>query len=103
MTTEQFLPLDQFNVFFDPPQTHRRTLYASVNTDGRLYLNGKLAEKLSSKPVRVGFTEDDAKHLCFEETDSELSVRFPRNGSRQMPDAASFLKKHKAWPLFARK
>lgn len=94
MTTEQFLPLDQFTVFIDPPETHRSVLYASVYTDGRLYLNGKLAEKLSGKPVRVRFTEN-AKHLCFEETDSELSIRFPKNGSKQMPDAASFLKKHK--------
>lgn len=94
MTTEHFLPLDQFTVFIDPPQTHRSTLHASVYADGRLSLNGKLAEKLSGKPVRVRSTED-AKHLCFEESDSELSVRFPKNGSKQMPDAASFLKKHK--------
>ena len=39
MTTEQFLPLDQFTVFIDPPQTHRITLHASVYADGRLYLN----------------------------------------------------------------
>lgn len=92
MTTERFLSLDQFSVFINPPEMHRNILYASVYEDGRLCLNSRLAEKLSGKPVRVRFTED-AKHLCFEETNSKQTVTFPKNGSKKLPDAAGFLKK----------
>ena len=100
MATNKFLPLEQFTFIVDPPDSHISSLRVNIYADGRLILNGKLAAQLSGKPVQIRFT-DDAKHLCIVESDSENTVRFPKNGSKRLPAALEHLKGHKI-PLPAR-
>ena len=94
MTTDKFLPLEQFTFIVDPPDSHISSLRVNIYADGRLILNGKLAAELSGKPVQIRFT-GDAKHLCIIESDSENAVRFPKNGSKRLPSALDHLKGHK--------
>lgn len=94
MATSTFLSLEQFTFIAVPPDSQISSLRVSIYADGRLILNGKLAEVLSGKAVEIRFT-DDARHLCFFESDSENAVRFPKNGSKRFPSAVEHLKKHK--------
>jgi hypothetical protein len=94
MATSTFLSLEQFTFIAVPPDSHISSLRVSIYADGRLILNGKLAEVLSGKTVEIRFT-DDARHLCFFESDSENAVRFPKNGSKRLPSAVEHLKRHK--------
>ena len=94
MATSTFLSLEQFTFIAVPPDSHISSLRVSIYADGRLILNGKLAEVLSGKTVEIRFT-DDARHICFFESDSENAVRFPKNGSKRLPSAVEHLKKHK--------
>ena len=94
MAANKFLSLEQFTFVVNPPDMHASSLRASVCADGRIILNGKLAAKLSGKPVQIRFT-DDAKHVCFVEGDFENTVKFPKNGSKRLPSAVEHLKKHR--------
>lgn len=94
MATGKFLSLEQFTFIAVPPESQISSLRVSIYADGRLILNGKLAEVLSGKTVEIRFT-DDARHLCFFESDSENAVRFPKNGSKRLPSAVEHLKRHK--------
>ena len=94
MATGKFLSLEQFTFIAVPPDSHISSLRVSIYADGRLILNGKLAEVLSGKTVEIRFT-DDARHICFFESDSENAVRFPKNGSKRLPSAVEHLKRHK--------
>ena len=94
MATNKFLSLEQFTFIVEPPDVRTNSLCVNFYADGRLILNGRLAAELSGKAVQIRFT-DDARHLCFVENDAEKSVRFPKNGSKRLPSATDFLKKHK--------
>ena len=94
MATSKFLSLEQFTFIAVPPESHISSLRVNIYADGRLILNGKLAEELSGKTVEIRFT-DDARHLCFFERDSENAARFPKNGSKRFPSAVEHLKRHK--------
>ena len=94
MATGKFLSLEQFTFIAVPPESQISSLRVNIYADGRLILNGKLAEVLSGKAVEIRFT-DDARHLCFFESDSENAVRFPKNGSKRLPSAVEHLKRHK--------
>ena len=94
MATSTFLSLEQFTFIAVPPESQISSLRVNIYADGRLILNGKFAEALSGKAVEIRFT-DDARHLCFFESDSENAVRFPKNGSKRFPSAVEHLKKHK--------
>ena len=94
MAANKFLSLEQFTFIAVPPESNISSLRVSIYADGRLILNGKLAEVLSGKTVEVRFT-DDARHLCFFESDSENAVKFPKNGSKRLPSAVEHLKRHK--------
>ena len=94
MATSMFLSLEQFTFIAVPPESQISSLRVNIYVDGRLILNGKFAEVLSGKAVEIRFT-DDARHLCFFESDSENAVKFPKNGSKRFPSAVEHLKKHK--------
>ena len=94
MATGKFLSLEQFTFIAVPPERQISSLRVNIYADGRLVLNGKLAEILSGKAVEIRFT-DDARHLCFFESDSENAVKFPKNGSKRFPSAVEHLKRHK--------
>ena len=94
MATSTFLSLEQFTFIAVPPESQISSLRVNIYADGRLILNGKFAEVLSGKAVEIRFT-DDARHLCFFESDSENAVKFPKNGSKRFPSAVEHLKKHK--------
>ena len=94
MATGKFLSLEQFTFIAVPPESQISSLRVNIYADGRLILNGKLAEVLSGKAVEIRFT-DDARHLCFFESDSENAVRFPKNGSKRLPSVVEHLKRHK--------
>lgn len=93
MAANKFLILEQFTFIVTPPDAHVSSLRASIYEDGRMILNGKFAAELNGKPVQIRLT-DDAKHLCFIESDSDNTVIFPKNGSKRLPSAMEYLKKH---------
>ena len=94
MATNNFLSLEQFTFIVNPPNAQISSLRANIYEDGRMILNGKLAAELSGKSVQIRFT-DDAKHICFVEGDFENTVKFPKNGSKRLPSAMEYLKKHR--------
>ena len=94
MATSTFLSLEQFTFIAVPPESQISSLRVNIYADGRLILNGKFAEILSGKAVEIRFT-DDARHLCFFESDSENAVKFPKNGSKRFPSAVEHLKKNR--------
>ncbi len=94
MAANKFLTLEQFTFVVNPPDIHTSGLRANIYADGRIILNGKLAAELSGKAVQIRFT-DDAKHMCFVEGDFENTIKFPKNGSKRLPSAMEYLKKHR--------
>ncbi len=49
MATSKFLSLEQFTFIAVPPESHISSLRVNIYADGRLTLNGKLAEILAEK------------------------------------------------------
>ena len=49
MATSKFLSLEQFTFIAVPPESHISSLRVNIYADGRLTLNGKLAEILAAK------------------------------------------------------
>ena len=94
MTTNNYLPLEQFTFVVDPPEMRMKAYYVSIYADGRFNLNGRLADKLSRKPLQIRFNRDGTR-LCLLETAEERTMQFPKNGSKKLPDAVAYLKKQK--------
>ena len=94
MATNNYLPLDQFAFVVDPPENRMKAYYVSIYADGRFTLNGRLADKLSRKPLQIRFNKD-ATRLCLLESAEEKTMQFPKNGSKKLPDVVNYLKKQK--------
>ena len=94
MTPNKFLPLEQFTFIATPPELRAQALCVNIYANGRLNLNGKLAEKMSGKNLQIRFTED-AKHLCLIEVSQDQAIRFPKNGSKRLPSVIDYLKAHR--------
>lgn len=93
MINKKSIPLEQFTVQIANPANTLNAACMIAHEDGRFNMNGKLAGLLGRKKLAVGFTED-AKHLCLQEDDSNISaIFFPKNGSKKLEDVSVHLKR----------
>lgn len=89
LAQNNFLPLEQFTFVVTPPETRSSILLATLYTDGRFRLNGKLSQKVAGKPIRITFTED-AKHFCLMES-ADPAILFPKNGCKILQTAIDYV------------
>lgn len=86
------LSLRDFTVEIRAPENRMHIVCLYIHEDGKFNMNGRLAQILGGKRLKVCFLES-AKNLALVEANDGIS--FPKSGSYKLPDAAEFLKKHK--------
>lgn len=89
MKPNDFLTLEQFSFLVTLP-LQTKPMCVNIHETGRFNMNGKLAEKLSGKPLQIRFTPD-AKNLSLQELVVETAIRFPKNGSKRIPSVVEHL------------
>lgn len=71
------------------------TLCVNILENGKFNINGKLNEKLKERIIKISFTADGKHFMLVETNDSEDGIRFPKSGSRKLPEVYDLLKKNK--------
>ena len=78
-----------------PPENRYTLMSATVYSDGKFNMNGKLSERLGGKRLCISFTADAKNFILEEEPDSSIAIAFPKNGSKIIPSALEIIKKGK--------
>ena len=86
------LSLSDFTVEIRAPENRMHIVCLYIHEDGKFNMNGRLAQILGGKRLKVYFLET-ARNLALVE--AEDGIAFPKSGSHKLPEAAEFLKKHK--------
>ena len=90
MAIRRDIPLEEFSIIISPPANRLESTCVNIHSDGRFNLNGKLAEKLGGKKIRIQFTPD-CRYLCLQEG-GDISI--PKGGSRKIEEISKLLKKN---------
>lgn len=89
------LPRNLFSKPISPPEKLSQIMCVNIYDDGKFNMNGKLANKLGSKTLELSFTEDGTHFMIQDASDSLSGIKFPKSGSRKLPEIAEHLKARK--------
>ena len=78
-----------------PPESRYTLMIVTIYGDGKFNMNGKLAEKLGGRQLRISFTADAKNFILEENTDVRSAIAFPKNGTKVIPSVLEIVKKGK--------
>ena len=85
----------QFTVRIHAPSANKSLPSVNILENGKFNFNGKLNEKLKSRSFEISFMPDGRNFMLIESEDPVEAIRFPKSGSRKLPEAAEQLRKNK--------
>lgn len=89
------LPRNLFSKTICPPEKLGQMMCVNIYNDGKFNMNGRLATKLGNKALDLAFTEDGTHFILLETSDSLSAIKFPKSGSRKLPEVTELLKGRK--------
>ena len=89
------LKRENFTILILPPENRVSIQCVRIYEDGKFNMNGKLASVLGGQSFEIRFTKDAESLALFPAENRPETVRFPKSGSRKLPDATRFLTQNK--------